>query len=155
MGVFITLIIIGLIIYAITKTGNSQKTISPSITVTYSTPEPSKFMFQPIKPTRDFMRALMYIGKADGQLREEELIVIASYLKEVQPEHKDCDETSLAMNIRDISKFDKDEYYKYINTLSGDQKCIFIKYAKKIIGTQKTVHPYEAHLLSELETGKV
>ena len=34
----------------------------------------------------------MYLGKADGQLRDDEIMVIIDYLKRQQPEHKDVEE---------------------------------------------------------------
>jgi hypothetical protein len=111
-----------------------------------------KYLFEPSDGVYQLIKALLYVGKADGQLREDEVGIIIDFLYQQQPEHRDSDLQYLAIKIRETKPFSTTEYNSCINSLGKDNLVGFIWWCKKITGTQKKNHPFEDHLLAELQT---
>jgi len=114
----------------------------------YKTPS---YIFKPTEVNKKIMRAMLYLAKADGQMRQEELDIIASFLISMQPEHKDTYIFWLTDQIKELKPYTTDEYYKFINQLNRSSLENFMTWMKSIFNTQKKNHPYEDILIAELQ----
>ena len=147
MGWLILLIIAAVILWMlINKKEKTPIYVSIEETKTIEVP----YIFKPTPENLLFIRALIFIGKADGQLRENEILIINDYLRNKQPEHQTNPDNYAVEKIRELKPFKSSEYKTYINALTSDQINDFIVWTRKIIGTQKTIHPFEEYLLDDL-----
>lgn len=123
-----------------------------SITVTHgeNIDDEVKYFYEPTKETKDFIKALIFIGKADGQLREVECSIIYDYLIVAQPEHKDTYAEYIISRIRETRQYSSREYKNFLNNLTSDRMQELLKWSARIVNTQKSIHPFEEYLLEEI-----
>lgn len=116
-------------------------------------PQPihANYFFKPTRDNCEVIKALLFLGKADGQLRENELAIIVNFLTRIQPEHADTPYWYLLENIKQMRPFEVHEYQSFIQSLNYSGKKNFMAYMQEIFGTQKKNHPYEDILIKELE----
>lgn len=130
----------------------------PEIKVTCYTSESDyqkanpQYTYNPNEVSTQFMRMLIYFGKADGQLRDDEIKIIAEFLRSEQPEHKQSDTSYLISCIREIKPFTAEEYKEFLGYLSKDTIKKITIWCGLVVGTQRKNHPFEDHLLDELES---
>lgn len=110
-----------------------------------------KYYFKPTYQNILTIKALLFLCKADGQIREDELREIAKFLIQKQPEHNQTNEFYMIQNIKDLKPFTSAEYSAYIADQDKRNLLEFKKHMNSIFGTQKKNHPYEDILLSELQ----
>lgn len=96
---------------------------------------------------------LVFVCRADGQMRKEERAIVAFYLKRHCPDMS-LDETELDSAIKSIGEPDHREYKRIIRDLkaAGNSARLsdLLDCAKRIIGTQKTIAPMEKAALEIL-----
>lgn len=114
----------------------------------YETP---KYIFEPTEVNKKIMRAMLYLAKADGQMRQEELDIIANFLIRMQPEHKDTYIYWLTDRIKELKPYTTDEYHNFLRQLDKSSLENLMTWMKSIFNTQKKNHPYEDILLYELQ----
>jgi len=156
MGIISLLICIAVVMFLIGKfrktpvieNFNSSPKSESEIT---ATPDDKKYFFEPSEDITKFIRSLIYIGKADGQLREDEVTIIADFLIQQQPEHKQSDRWYLISCIKEIKPFTTEQYNQFIRQLDQDNLKVLARWYKRIIETQKKNHPFEDHLLLEIQ----
>lgn len=149
MGFLLASLIIGAIICYIYKSVSDK---SETSTVNYKESTRVEYFFRPTENNLNCIKLLLFIGKADGQLRENEVDVIVDFFVKCQPEHSTVPQNFIASNIKEINPFNVDEYKEYINNMDKTTLTNFDSWVKKIIGTQKKNHPYEDILLNEIDT---
>lgn len=135
------------------KTGNSTPyptNISTSPVAAYTPPPPTNF-YRPSESSLQIIKGLIYLCKADGQMRDEEVMIIVNFLKRQQPEHKECGDWYLISKIREEKWFTENEYHAFINELSKDSLLNLKTWMQSIFGTQKKNHPYEDILFNQLQ----
>jgi len=110
-----------------------------------------KYYYKPSEDVVKFLRALIYFGKADGQLREDELEVLARLLIQQQPEHTSSDRGYLCSCIRDIKPFSTDQYNSFIKQLDNTSRKAMLTWYNSLSATQKKNHPFEDHLIQDLK----
>jgi hypothetical protein len=98
----------------------------------------------------DLISKLIFIGKADGQLRENEVLVLVALLHEKHPEHKEVPIDYLVERVREIKPPKTAEYRQYIGELNKSDLELFRLWVGRILGTQNKNHPFEEYLLEEL-----
>ena len=107
-------------------------------------------IFSPTTDNMTTMQALVFIAKADGQMREPECLVISEFLKSKQPEHINNTDSYMIERIREIKPLSTKEYKSFISALADDVNS-FTLWVYKIFGTQKKNHPFEEYLIEELK----
>lgn len=102
---------------------------------------------------KDILLVLLYIGKADGQLRQEERLFISKVARKIASDKRINDQM-----IEDIlNGIDIPSYRGYklainrICKLSHRNMLGTYIISKKIIETQQTVHPHEAEAIAYME----
>lgn len=123
----------------------------PSFVVTV-TQEESSYIFNPTRKNREFIRSLIFMGKADGQLREPECCVIKDFLVCAQPEHKETPLDYMISNLRETKSMSAAEYRTYLDSLTDIELCSLLEWSKEVTDTQKTRHPFEDYLLDDIKT---
>ncbi len=109
------------------------------------------YVFNPSEVNKKIIRALLYFAKADGQMRQDELEIIANFLLRMQPEHKDTDIYYLTDRIKDLKPYSTEEYHGFIKQLDKSSLENLMTWMMSIFGTQKKNHPYEDILIEELK----
>ena len=96
---------------------------------------------------------LVFVCRADGQMRKEERSIVARYLKR-RCNEMSLDDTELDFAIKSISEPDHREFKRIIRDLKTacDHERLndLLDCAKQIIGTQKTITPMEKAALEIL-----
>lgn len=130
----------------------NKKEIQPQyITKTVSIEDNiNRFIFSPTNENKAILQALSFVGKADGQMRQEECDVMIQFLKQKQPEHLTSYDDFLTESIRGLKKISYQEYKQTISGMTKGGLTEFITWTNRIIGTQATVHPFEEVLLDNL-----
>lgn len=149
MGWLFAFVLIAVIYFAIPKKQTSR-TVSNDAQIPESDLKP-KYIFDPSFSSTQILKAMLFISKADGQTREDELMVMVDFLKRNQPEHKQSADWYLAENIKALKPFTAEEYKGFLSELNKDYLVNFQTWVKSIIGTQRKNHPYEDILLEELQ----
>lgn len=101
----------------------------------------------------DALRVLLYIGKADGRLTAAEKAIIRDAARALRPSSKLTDE-AIDMALRNLDVPTLAAFKVAVGRVSkaGErQKSAMVDAAKKMIATQKTVHPAEADALAYME----
>lgn len=109
------------------------------------------YIFKPTEVNKKIMRAMLYLAKADGQMRQEELDIIANFLIRMQPEHKDTCIYWLTDQIKELKPYTTEQYHEFISQLNKSSLENLMTWMKSIFNTQKKNHPYEDILISELQ----
>lgn len=157
MELLIILIIVSLFIIWFTNrikqksNPSSNQYQTPLGTPPATTYTPPTNFFRPSESSLQIIKALIYLCKADGQMRDEEIMIIINFLKRQQPEHKDCSDWYLISEIRELKWFTEKEYHAFINDLSKDSLLNLKTWMQSIFGTQKKNHPYEDILFNQLQ----
>lgn len=101
----------------------------------------------------DMLRALLYVGKADGQLRADEVEVIREQCVSISGDErlneKDIKELLSSMDVPTIQAFKL--AIGRLAKLEKQSKVNILNAAKTIVATQKTVHPSEEEALNYIE----
>ena len=159
---FVFLVSIAIIVYRIMYADNKKiepKLYHPSpqqdradygVTITIEK-DTTPRLFEPTRENKQIMKALVFIGKADGQLRENECEVIAEYLKSVQPEHETTPTVVIGWQVRDMDRIEYIDYKKILNNMSKSQAETFLMWANRVVNTQDKVHPFEEVLLDNIK----
>ena len=101
----------------------------------------------------DFLRVLLYIGKADGRLTISEKTVICDCCKKLSNDEN----ISVEAVSKLLSQYDVPAYSSFQNAVtrlkgeSKDIKKLLYETCKEIINTQKTIHPKEKEALEYIE----
>ena len=112
---------------------------------------PLNYIFSPTADTLAFLEALVFMAKSDGQLREPERLEIITYLRDIQPEHKNSPDDFLEDRIREIAFIPSKEYKQYINSLGSKSLQQLLIWSKRVAATQNNLHPFTEYLLEEIE----
>lgn len=145
--------IIGAIIWYYTKkeinkpAPKYQPILSPIQTVIHTQDK----LFEPTRENKQIMQALVFIGKADGQLRENECDVVAEYLKFAQKEHLTTDTSYIAFRARELKNIEYIEYKKTLKNMNKPQAEVFFMWASRVVNTQDKIHPFEEVLLDNIK----
>ena len=150
MWTFVFIVFGAIIVYWLCT--RDKKEVQPqyiSTTVTYEDNR-NGFIFNPTEKNKAILQALAFIGKADGQMRQDECDVMIRFLKEKQPEHLTSYDEFLTESIRGLKKISYLEYKLTIAGMNKENLSEFISWTNRLIGTQATVHPFEEVLLDNL-----
>lgn len=150
MWTFVFIVLAAIFIYWIAARG--KKEIQPQyITKTITLEDDiNRFIFAPTNENKAILQALAFIGKADGQMRQDECDVMIRFLKEKQPEHLPSYDEFLTESLRSLKKLSYQEYKQTISGMNKGGLTEFISWTNRIIGTQASVHPFEEVLLDNL-----
>lgn len=156
METFVVLVVIVGGLYALVKFLEKPDQKPEAQQPSDETSPPSSYNEPPIiyDPTTEnirIMQALVFIGKADGQLRENECEVIAEYLKSAQPEHQSTTTTYIGWQVRDMPRIEYIDYKKILKGMDSTRAQNFLYWAIKVVGTQNKVHPFEEVLLDNIK----
>lgn len=156
METLIIVVVVALLLWFLSsvKRSNSSKIkqeSEPSYVVTVTEAGPS-YIFNPTKKNREFIRALIFMGKADGQFREPECCIVRDFLVSAQPEHKETPLDYIISSVREVKSMSAAEYRGYLDSLTDIDLYSLLDWSKKITDTQKTRHPFEDYLLDDIRT---
>lgn len=97
---------------------------------------------------------LVFVCRADGQMRKAERAIVAEYLKRHCPDVQ-LDDTDLDSAIKALGEPDHKEFKRIVRDLKAagerDRLTDLLDCAKRIVGTQKNVAPMEKAALEVIE----
>lgn len=128
------------------ETGEAVDSVAADAMRNYSSSDESK-AWSMIAGESDAVAALIYVARADGQMRKPERLIIAEYLGRKTPS-ADVDAGTLDDVIKQChGPYLPRDFEKLIKALisEGDKEnvAILLNYAERIVNTQKSVHPQE------------
>lgn len=125
---------------------------SPVFATIESSNKPVSYVFSPSPDNLKIIKALLHLGKADGQLRDNEAEFIINYLVRAQPEHTGTPAWYLLQCIREIKAFTAEEHTNFLDDLDKSSLEKYLTWMNLIFKTQKKNHPYEDILLADLKS---
>ena len=150
MELFVLLLIAAVVIWSTTQK-KTQPQPRPTIVIDEVRSEFCGHTYNPTKQNLEFMQALVFMAKADGQMREPERRIIAGYLIHVQPEHKEDFADYIAECVRDIEYLKSGDYKAYLNKLDKQELQSLLLWSQRVAGTQKNIHPFAEYLLEDIQ----
>lgn len=114
---------------------------------------PEKTMHDVEMNDKDFLNALVYVGRADGQYRKEEKLIVCDAVRKLSGDNRITDE--VINKILDTYGLISLQSFKLavgrISSRPEETKQLVLDTVKQIIGTQKTVHPTEQVALDYIQ----
>lgn len=147
LTIFLVLVVIAVVFIVANNFSNKNK---PTFTTTTTYSE-NKNIFKPTAETVMILRALLFLGRADGKLMPKEIEIMINCLISQQPEHKQSDRWYLGECIKELKAFNEAEYVQFVDALNTNSKKGLLSLLRSIFGTQTKNHPYEDRLLNDLQ----
>jgi transcription termination factor NusB len=114
---------------------------------------PGYILDQALEKLSDILSVLYYVGKADGQLRAEERIILRAVVRKVA-KHEEITDTMIDRCFNGASVPSLQAVKLAINRIckaNGHNMLTTFKIAERIVATQKTVHPSETEILEYMQ----
>jgi FlaA1/EpsC-like NDP-sugar epimerase len=140
--VFFTIFVIGCLVLAASKTKDPQE--KSIIKTDYALIE--RQITELFEQNRDLISSLVFVSRADGQMRDTERDIIIFLLLKLS-KHKDLPTYDIEQKLIAIPKITNEQFENIVKRMSQEKTMIdiFKKAVSDIIGTQKKVSPGELY----------